>query len=292
MRILPLLAVVSLCFASTAVARVIDEVEPNDTLKTAQDIDSPFNWDIEFNPDIEASDELPHITIKGSGNNKDVGTFDYYKFTVGAAGVLGIFDIDYGGKPGAATIDTELFLYTLDGILLQENDESMPFEGAAGSSEGTDSYIKHEFAAAGVYIIGVGSYSSFDSGIPGEGIQGASPIEGQTYVLQISIGDHLMSDRPPPFPGDANHDGKVDLSDFGIVKENFGKSSVVWEQGDFDADAKVTLSDFGIVKANFGKIQTSNAATAVPEPSSCALALLGGLLLLRKLKNSKAALVR
>jgi hypothetical protein len=287
MRILPLLAVVSDCLASTAFARVVDEVEPNDTLKTAQDIDSPFNWDIEFDPDIESSDELPHVTIKGSGNNKDIGSFDYYKFSVSAAGVRGIFDIDYGGKPGDASIDTELFLYAADGTLLQENDESMTSQGLSGSSDSSDSYISHEFAAAGIYIVGVGRFSSFDSGILGEGIQGNSPYEGQTYVLQISIGDHPMSDRPPPFPGDANHDGKVDLSDFGIVKANFGSNTAAWEQGDFDADSKVTLTDFGIVKANFGKVQTSGAAAPVPEPSTVLLALLGGLMLLCSLKNSK-----
>jgi len=285
MRILPLLAVVSFCLASTALARVVNEVEPNDTLKTAQDIEAPFNWDLEFDPDIEAATELPHVTIKGSGNNKDIGSFDYYKFSVSAAGIRGVFDIDYGEKPGDAAIDTELFLYAADGTFLAENDQENAALGQSGSAGPDDSFIDYIFAAAGNYIIGVGRYTSFDSGILGEGIQGFAPIEGQTYTLQISIADHETSDLPPLFPGDANRDGKVNLTDFGILKTNFGKSPAIWDQGDFDNDSKVTLSDFGVLKSNFGKVQTSSASPAVPEPSSCLLALLGGAMLLCRLKK-------
>ncbi len=74
-------------------------------------------------------------------------------------------------------------------------------------------------------------------------------------------------------PGDANRDGTVDLSDFGILKENFGLMPATWEQGNFDDDPSVTLSDFGVLKENFGKTSQGGAA-AVPEPSSWMLALL------------------
>ncbi len=74
--------------------------------------------------------------------------------------------------------------------------------------------------------------------------------------------------------GDANGDGKVDLGDFGILKDNFG-TGTTRAQGDFNADAQVDLTDFGILKENFGKSGT----TAVPEPSSWALAGLAIVLL-------------
>jgi hypothetical protein len=74
-------------------------------------------------------------------------------------------------------------------------------------------------------------------------------------------------------PGDANRDGRVDLADFGVLKENFGLMPATWEQGNFDDEPSVSLSDFGVLKENFGK--TSNLAAAVPEPSSWAIALAG-----------------
>jgi hypothetical protein len=75
-----------------------------------------------------------------------------------------------------------------------------------------------------------------------------------------------------PVPGDANSDGKVDLTDFGILKSNFGTGTTMPE-GDFDFDKKVDLTDFGILKENFGK----GGAAAVPEPSGATLLALGGL---------------
>jgi hypothetical protein len=46
------------------------------------------------------------------------------------------------------------------------------------------------------------------------------------------------------------------------VKQNFG-SGTLWEQGDFDGNAKVDLTDFGVLKQNFGKSgQAANAAAS------------------------------
>jgi uncharacterized protein (DUF2141 family) len=70
--------------------------------------------------------------------------------------------------------------------------------------------------------------------------------------------------------GDANGDGKVDLTDFGIVKDNFGSGSALC-QGDFNGDASVDLTDFGILKQNFG----ASGAVSVPEPATLGLCLLG-----------------
>jgi hypothetical protein len=282
MRIPALFAVVSLGLATAAVARVVQEVEPNDTLQTAQSIDAGFNWDIGLDPDIEDSETIPHVTIMGSGNNGQDGSFDYYKFTVSAIGVRGIFDIDYGRKPGDADIDTELFLYSAGGAALAEGDDSFTTQGGSGSSDVGDSYFDFVFPAAGVYVIGVARWNSFDSGIVGQGIQGPAPIEGQTYRLQVSIVDHEMSDLPPLLPGDANRDGKVDLSDFGILKSNFGKNGAIWDEGDFDGDAKVALGDFGVLKDNFGKTSGGSGAFVVPEPSTWILASLGWLYLIRR----------
>ncbi|MEM7807004.1 MAG: SdrD B-like domain-containing protein [Planctomycetota bacterium] len=51
--------------------------------------------------------------------------------------------------------------------------------------------------------------------------------------------------------GDINHDRRVDLADFGILRANFG-SGGLFAQGDLDGDGTVNLSDFGILRATFG----------------------------------------
>jgi len=73
-----------------------------------------------------------------------------------------------------------------------------------------------------------------------------------------------------PLLGDVNGDGQIDLSDFGVIKANFGTGTTP-EQGDLNGDSKVDLSDFGVLKANFGK----SSPAAVPEPSAALLAVIG-----------------
>lgn len=90
------------------------------------------------------------------------------------------------------------------------------------------------------------------------------------------LGDNWIADLHGALvPGDANFDGRVDLSDFGLLKANFG-SGQYRNHGDFDADGRVTLSDFGLLKANFGK----SGAAAVPEPATWTMLLLGSAALL------------
>ena len=51
--------------------------------------------------------------------------------------------------------------------------------------------------------------------------------------------------------GDANRDRKVDLSDFAILRNNFGTDST-FSQGDFNYDGRVDLADFAMLRASFG----------------------------------------
>jgi hypothetical protein len=57
--------------------------------------------------------------------------------------------------------------------------------------------------------------------------------------------------------GDANLDGKVDLTDFSILAANFNKSSgATWQQGDFNGDGKIDLTDFTLLASQFNKTST------------------------------------
>jgi len=64
-----------------------------------------------------------------------------------------------------------------------------------------------------------------------------------------------------PIAGDANFDGLVNLSDFGVLKSHFGGSGS-FASGDFTGDGRIDLSDFGLLKQNFGTSWNNGAAAA------------------------------
>jgi hypothetical protein len=72
----------------------------------------------------------------------------------------------------------------------------------------------------------------------------------------------------PPF-GDATGDGRIDINDFGTLKDGFGQPTTPYQNGDVTGNLTVDMTDFGILKQNFGWKQA-----AVPEPSGWVLAVL------------------
>lgn len=111
-------------------------------------------------------------------------------------------------------------------------------------------------------------------------------LDGDFLVDQADV-DYLVGAVLETVTGDANLDGKVDLTDFGTLKDAFGQGGG-WAAGDFDGNGSVDLSDFGTLKANFGF--TRPPAAAAPEPSSLALALMAaaGGLWARRIRRSRA----
>jgi hypothetical protein len=88
--------------------------------------------------------------------------------------------------------------------------------------------------------------------------------------LNLQVASLAFVTESATFPGDIDGDGKVDLTDFGILKANFGTGTTP-AQGDINGDGKVDLTDFGVLKENFGK----GGAAAVPEPGTLVLTLAG-----------------
>ena len=127
----------------------------------------------------------------------------------------------------------------------------------------------------------------FEMMLPAAGTNAASGEAGLTFVeaawgatRQLSyvntvVGDPLMRWQQW-LPGDANLDGIVDISDFGILQVNFFQSGS-FADGDFNGDGIVDISDFGILQANFFQSvnNLSVNATIVPEPSAGLLMFLG-----------------
>ncbi len=72
-------------------------------------------------------------------------------------------------------------------------------------------------------------------------------------------------------PADANLDGSVDGSDFGVWNAHKFTNMAAWCSGDFNADGAVDGSDFGIWNAH--KFTTSDRVASVPEPAGALLAL-------------------
>jgi Bacterial pre-peptidase C-terminal domain len=172
--------------SSSEVSGVVAEVESNDSLAGAQDLDDAV-WSLADDPNIDQSSSVPHVSVQGTGD----GTFDYYSFTVSNAGDVGTFDIDFGSNPGGAgDMDTVIFLYDSNGTLLATNDDSMTSSVDGGSLSSWDSFLQYTFDAPGTYVIAVGEYFSEDGG--GQ-LTGNPPDAGDTYTLQVSIENHAVA---------------------------------------------------------------------------------------------------
>ena len=90
--------------------------------------------------------------------------------------------------------------------------------------------------------------------------------------------------------GDANIDGKVDLSDLSTILNNFGATTADWMSGNFDGAATIDLTDLSDVLNNFGAsnpkaFAAAGGTAAAPEPASLAALVLAGSMLLRRRKR-------
>src|SRR5205823_12929166 len=85
------------------------------------------------------------------------------------------------------------------------------------------------------------------------------------------------------YGGDANLDGKIDISDYGRIDFNIPLGVAGWYNGDFNYDGKIDISDYGIIDFDIGiqgaQISTAGGVTSprvagvtsVPEPASIGL---------------------
>jgi hypothetical protein len=148
----------------------------------------------------------------------------------------------------------------------------------------------------------------------GAGIDSSTAATNSHYGIGYADGaDHIVSGLSSgqievkyTLYGDANLDGVVNGTDFGILAAHFGDQATAWDAGDFNYDGVVNGSDFGVLASNFGQ-QAGGAAVAlpagdwtaldsfaaanglmadVPEPAAMGLATLGAMgVLTHRLRN-------
>ncbi len=176
-----------------AQAFIIDEIESNDTLATAQMLDGYFS--LGANPDIgslPASNDpliVPWVSIVGTGD----GTFDYYSFMLNNWGDRIYVDIDYGVDAGGiSSTDTAIVLWSETTgrahYILNAGDQTY---GAGGSISNEDPYHDFEMHSPGRWIIGVAQTIGQieDTGFGA----GSTPLtQGATYTLQISLENAIV----------------------------------------------------------------------------------------------------
>jgi endonuclease/exonuclease/phosphatase family metal-dependent hydrolase len=118
---------------------------------------------------------------------------------------------------------------------------------------------------------------------------GYSPTGAQLLSALTTASDHLpvVADYTFTLPlllGDANGDGKVDLTDLNIVLNNLGTTTSLRSNGNFDGAPTIDLTDLNDVLNNLGTSNTGSAILATPEPASLTLLTLAVPLLLKRRK--------
>ena len=83
-------------------------------------------------------------------------------------------------------------------------------------------------------------------------------------------------------PGDANGDLVVSADDYAAVQAHFGDTGDSGLPGDANGDGLVSADDYASVQGNFGATAGLGGETAVPEPATLSLLVIGGLVLLRR----------
>ncbi|MGN6371010.1 MAG: beta strand repeat-containing protein [Phycisphaerae bacterium] len=110
---------------------------------------------------------------------------------------------------------------------------------------------------------------------------GSLPSPFTTFANQPVDSNSLLI--TPALLGDANFDGRVDLSDLSTLLNHFGQSTPQWTSGNFDNAPTINLTDLSYVLNNFGLTFTNASqlpvtnyqlpATTAPAPEPASLAL-------------------
>lgn len=111
---------------------------------------------------------------------------------------------------------------------------------------------------------------------------------GEMYILNKR--DGIIRRLVVALPGDYNGDGTVDTADYGVWKSNFGSSDMLAADG--NGDGLVDAADYAVWRDNLGAALATDPqqlTTPVPEPPAAALAMLMGMILIRRRSRASTA---
>ena len=127
------------------------------------------------------------------------------------------------------------------------------------------------------------------TGISADGLTIVGYGEKYDSFTDESYTEAWLATIPVSLRGDFDADGDVDGVDFGLWQSGYPTASgASLVDGDDDGDGDVDGVDFGLWQANYpGAVPAPVAgATAVPEPATLGLLLIGALVLLRRRESS------
>jgi hypothetical protein len=112
----------------------------------------------------------------------------------------------------------------------------------------------------------------------------------QTLNHQLSADDIAGAQYVYGIRGDYNRDGRVDAADYVFWRSTFGQNPTSGDGADGNVDGIINADDYNVWKANFGTIgavgvpgsqgAASSTSEAAPEPSTLALAVASGAVLI------------
>jgi hypothetical protein len=147
-----------------------------------------------------------------------------------------------------------------DGLLIYGNVDYVANFGVDGDFDNNGSYGCTDVNSLTAAIASGANNASFD--LTGDGLVNNQDLAA--WLVEGGIAQ--LPVQRPYLIGDANLDGNVDGSDFGIWNSNKFTSNTEYCRGNFNADSVIDGSDFGIWNSN--KFRSSDSGTLVPEPSS------------------------
>ncbi|MBU0717639.1 MAG: PEP-CTERM sorting domain-containing protein [Planctomycetes bacterium] len=119
--------------------------------------------------------------------------------------------------------------------------------------------------------------SNLDTMVTDPGLVGFAGVGNSEEGIPMSGTFDDLAVHKHSGPGDANGDNNVDLLDLGVVGDHWNATGVGWAEGDFNYDGTVDLLDLGVVGDNWNTVYTEGTASAVPEPSTLTLLVLGAI---------------
>lgn len=195
---------------------------------------------------LSTMQELANGSMVFQVTDPELGT-EYWTTNGTALGTQLLVDIATGQADGAS-IDPVLTVYGHALFFAADKGFNGPYESAQVSLWRTDG------TAEGTAIVWA-RFSGFQDGGFGHLNVRASHLRRTIYVSAFMQEGDRFGPRPlwqlTPPAGDANFDGLVDLSDFSLLKRDFGVAGPN-VAGDLNYDDVVNLVDFGILKENFG----------------------------------------